>query len=263
MLHRFHDRFGTVGVVIAVIALIAALGGTAYAATKLNATQKKEVEKLAKKYAGKPGATGPQGSAGAKGEQGIQGNAGKNIEVGTATSTPNTGECPEVGGATVQVAGEAATKKHVCNGSPWPAGGTLPTGKTETGTWSVFDTLTAETSPTQVGSISFPIPLAAKGPVGTAFAFNKLKTENEEFGTSGCTGTVGTPTAPAGKLCVYTAEEERVLVQGFINNVHEAGLATLETFGKSGAVLDGVQFEGEPSAPARILASGSWAVTAP
>ncbi len=64
------------GVVIAVIALIFALAGTAFAAAKLNGTQKKEVKKIAKKYAGKRGKTGPAGANGAPGAQGPGGPRG-------------------------------------------------------------------------------------------------------------------------------------------------------------------------------------------
>lgn len=82
MYQRFHDRFGTAGVVIAVIALVAALGGTAIAAGGLTKAQEKQVTKIAKKYAGKngaPGAAGPQGpagSGGAKGDPGPKGDQG-------------------------------------------------------------------------------------------------------------------------------------------------------------------------------------------
>src|SRR5262249_46017666 len=70
------EPFGTAGLVVACVALIAALGGTALAAAKLNSTQKKEVEKIAKKFAGKPGApgaAGPPGPAGPPREGGGQG----------------------------------------------------------------------------------------------------------------------------------------------------------------------------------------------
>src|SRR5690349_24138099 len=67
------EPFGTAGLIVACVALIAALGGTALAAAKLNSTQKKEVEKIAKKYAGKPGAPGAQGSAGPAGNDGSNG----------------------------------------------------------------------------------------------------------------------------------------------------------------------------------------------
>ena len=73
------EPFGTAGLVVAGIALIAALGGTAFAATKLNSTQKKEVEKIAKRFAGKngkDGAVGPPGSAGPAGPKGDPGGSG-------------------------------------------------------------------------------------------------------------------------------------------------------------------------------------------
>lgn len=73
MYRRFHDRFGTAGVVIAAIALVLALGGTAVAASGgLSAKQKKEVKAIAKSFQG----TGPAGAAGAKGDTGAKGDAG-------------------------------------------------------------------------------------------------------------------------------------------------------------------------------------------
>jgi hypothetical protein len=76
MYQRFHDRFGTAGVVIAVIALVAALGGTAVAAGGLTKAQEKQVTKIAKKYAGKPGAAGKDGAAGPAGPAGPGGGKG-------------------------------------------------------------------------------------------------------------------------------------------------------------------------------------------
>ena len=93
---RLHNRLGTAGFLIAIVALVAAVAGTAFAAAGLNSKQKKEVRKIAKSVAGAPGAPG---AAGANGLNGAGGAAG-----------------PE--------------------GAPWTAGGTLPSGQTETGTWS-------------------------------------------------------------------------------------------------------------------------------
>jgi collagen triple helix repeat protein len=127
MYRRFHDRFGTVGVIVAVIALIAALAGTAIAAGGLTAKQKKEVTKIAKKYAGKAGApgaagpAGPKGDTGAKGEQGSQG-----------------------------IPGEPGDP-----GDPWTAGGTLPSKATETGAYATNAGGASGAQP-----ISFNIPLA-------------------------------------------------------------------------------------------------------
>jgi hypothetical protein len=147
MLHRFHDRFGTAGVVIAVIALIAALGGTALAAGSLTSKQKKEVTKIAKKYAGKPGATGPAGPAGPAGTNGTNGtngvgakgdpgNPGQSVLVGSFTAEDEENEepagepCQLNGGNEVEVEGSGVVS-YTCNGSPWTAGGTLPGGATE------------------------------------------------------------------------------------------------------------------------------------
>jgi hypothetical protein len=95
--HRFHDRFGTVGVILGAIALILALGGSAFAASGgLTGKQKKEVKKIAKQYAGKngaPGATGPQGApgpAGANGKDGANGADGTNGTNGTNGANGNT-----------------------------------------------------------------------------------------------------------------------------------------------------------------------------
>ncbi len=164
------EPFGTAGLVVACVALIAALGGTALAAAKLNSTQKKEVEKIAKKFAGKPGApgapgaVGPQGSPGANGKDGLNGTNGtdgKDGENGTDGSPGAPGapgksvesfpvltgatECGGNGGAIYEIEGEPSTAQEICNGkegedgeegSPWTKLGTLPPGATETGTWA-------------------------------------------------------------------------------------------------------------------------------
>jgi hypothetical protein len=273
MLNRIHQRLGTAGFIISIIALVAALGGVSYAASGgLTGKQKKEVEKIAKTYAGKPGApgaTGPAGSpgvagaAGAKGDKGdagtngtngTNGNNGKSVEVGTAT----TAECKE-GGATVQVAGEAATKKHICNGSPWTAGGTLPSGKSETGTWDATLTSTEEYKPAALASISFSIPLEANG---EAFVFTEGEVEEEEFGASGCTGEFNLPVAPPGVLCVFTTSESS---NGHVSGPLFARTASgrPEVFGPTGAVLYGFTLTGTAEHPANMAYTGTWAVTAP
>ncbi|HVW46168.1 MAG TPA: hypothetical protein VHA76_03880 [Solirubrobacterales bacterium] len=62
---------------LAFVALVAALGGGAYAAKGgLTGPQKKAVEKIAKKDAGKPGAAGAQGPKGDPGPQGPKGDRG-------------------------------------------------------------------------------------------------------------------------------------------------------------------------------------------
>jgi len=130
---RFHNRFGSAGVILGVIALILALGGTALAAKgALTSKQKKEVKKIAQKYAGKDGAPGAQGPAGPAGPAGPRG------EVGPKGNTGEKGDTGEEGP----------------EGSPWTVGGVLPHNKTETGTWAVGSSDVA-----YVTSVSFNIPL--------------------------------------------------------------------------------------------------------
>jgi hypothetical protein len=264
MYHRFQDRFGTAGVVIAVIALVAALGGSALAASgALTGKQKKEVEKIAKKYAGKPGAPGTNGTSGANGKDGTEGKEGPKGKDGTDGTPGAPGksvtvtelepeeqpECEETGGALVEAEG-SGTPIEVCagkEGSPWTDGGTLPQGATETGAWS----LNASESSTIGESwafvpISFTIPLAAgldedhvhfQGEAGFSDHCHSLNAEH--------------PQADSGNLCVYTGLSEHLtfdvitsLAMSFNSQTNEAGAQIVFTVtGDNAGAL------------------GSWAVT--
>lgn len=240
MLAKLHQRLGTAGFVLAIVALIAALAGTAFAAAGLNSTQKKQVTKIAKKYAGKPGPqgpagpVGPQGPAGAKGDTGAKGDpgsngsngsegpAGKSVQLGTASGA----DCPIAGGTSVTVEG-SSTHKAVCNGapgaegpegSPWTAGGTLPSGKSLYGAWGAFQPGEGFHSE----SISFmlpvePAPTAVFVPVpeGTAEEKEAKEKEAEE---AGCSGTAEAPTAEPGTLCVYASNSGGIGGTGFFAN---------------------------------------------
>jgi hypothetical protein len=230
------EPFGTAGLIVACVALVLALTGAAFAAGKLTSTQKKEVEKIAKKFAGKPGAVGPAGPAGpagaagangkdgapgAKGEDGTDGTNGTNGTDGeSVTMTPlSAPECnpTEEGGARFEVGGQEV---EVCNGkagSPWTAGGTLPKGSTEVGVWAgVFaeNALTGGKSNAKA-AISFGIPLSAAPTVGLinsggeeAATFNSGTHEWEFTATpQHCHGSVSAPTAPEGYLCIYAEHE--------------------------------------------------------
>jgi hypothetical protein len=250
-IRAIREPFGTAGLIVACIALVAALGGTALAAAKLNSTQKKEVEKIAKKFAGKPGAqglsgtNGTNGTPGTKGEKGDTGATGKSVVTGTATSIAG-GECPEVGGVTVQVEGDSATKKHICNGETGFTDA-LPSEKTETGTWALA---TFQSPATEYGMrlvpVSFPIPLE------TELDENHVHVApNAE-----CPGTTANPKAKPGNFCVYTGLEESgpgALVFPPVifkpTSPREAGAS------KAGAIL---QLEFETGG----ALAGTWAVTA-
>jgi hypothetical protein len=208
--------------------------------------------------AGKSGATGPQGPAGANGssgqgvtstafsgakgscteggaeltsasgttlvcngEEGAKGTNGKSVISEEFTGAKGT--CKE-GGSELSA---GANKTYVCNGhegtngkegSPWTAGGTLPAGSSETGTWSVQAASETVTRAFMTASISFPIPLAA--PLGeeaehakfiTTEEQNKTQQEKEAEVTKKCSlnkegkvfGSVGNPIAAPGNLCIY------------------------------------------------------------
>ncbi len=169
--------------VVATLALVFAMSGGALAASKYLITSSKQIKpSVLASLKGKAGANGAQGAAGAQGAQGPAGPAGAKGENGAAgangtvgtngasvTSTPlgvGNEHCKEGGNEFVSGSGPS----YACNGkpgkegkegSPWTAGGTLPSGKTETGSWSIGN---LGASPGTVGrpefiALSFPIQL--------------------------------------------------------------------------------------------------------
>ncbi|HXR30999.1 MAG TPA: hypothetical protein VN752_07660 [Solirubrobacterales bacterium] len=204
--YRFKDRFGTAGLIVAIVALIAALAGTAIAAGgALTGKQKKEVTKIAKKYAGQSGAPGAQGPAGPKGDPGTKGDTGATGPEGPQGDPGAPGE-------------------------PWTAGGTLPSGETETGTWMFHHADGPQTG--DAVDLSFPIRLAAPldgdhvhylstkeitlggeekigGGAGelcdgkTGIELTECEEGFEELLFTTCSGTAANPTADDGHLCVY------------------------------------------------------------
>jgi hypothetical protein len=247
VISRIHQKLGTAGFVISIVALVAALCGGAYAAGGgLSGKQKKEVTKIAKKYAGKPGtpgAQGPKGDAGSNGVNGTNGSNGVNGKSVTVTEIePEEFACNELGGAEVKQEG-ANSGVAVCNGaegSPWTAGGVLPKGATETGIWSASGLEGAEV----YVPISFPIQLSA--PISAGPKLHLVPAG----GAAPCTGTAAEPTAPEGQLCVYEYRLEGAEFGGFWNSSHlTAGV------NKTGGyiLLEGVTSSSK--------AFGTWAVT--
>jgi hypothetical protein len=240
---RIHEKLGTAGLIISIVALFAALGGGAYAASGgLTGKQKKEVEKIAKKVA-KPGPAGAPGANGAQGAAGPVGSAGKDGANGTNGSN-----------------GAPGTP-----GKPGESGFTsvLPSGKTETGAWSLAISPTNQFFEFRV-SISFPIPL--KEGSEKVFYFTHAKVEAQEFGSSGCKWKRETPNVKpestvAGTLCVFASEEEEVNFSSFHTPGEEFGFG----YGPSGSVPSFIH--PEPANPltetTNSTANGVWAVTAP
>jgi hypothetical protein len=246
MISRIHSKLGTAGFIVAIVALVAALSGVAIAAAGLNSKQKKEVKNIAKQFAGKPGApgaTGPAGPAGPAGKDGSNGTNGTNGKDGAPgangknvvlTTEAKGVNCPE-GGTKVEVEGSAASKKYVCNGLTGFTD-TLPSGKTETGAWSVGP---APGGGAQFIPLSFNIPLS-EAPEELVFL------ELGEGETEDCPGTAEDPKAAPGVLCVYTSQEGEVAPSYFgeATELHTSGAHMLFLIA------------------AEAVAAGTWAVTA-
>jgi hypothetical protein len=271
------EPFGKAGLLVACIALVLATTGAAFAAGKLTGGQKKEVEKIAKKFAGKPGANGspgaqgpagPDGKVGASGSNGTPGTPGKGVVVSTASGA----ECPGgVSGTKFEVEG-SGTSSHVCNGKNGTTGFTenLPSGKTEKGVWTFEEDRITDLPPTvgvpeAIGNskvpLSFPIPLAEPLPGENVHFINEEGEEQLGPGnavpSTACTGTPAQPTAEPGNLCVY---------ETFQANAFAASeLITPIAEGRQGAR---VQFflqapeETPEGAHVAVSATGTFAVTA-
>jgi hypothetical protein len=263
MFSTLRTRFGIPGV-ISVIALVFAMFGGAYAASNSSGGGKATASAKAKKGPrGPKGATGPAGPAGpvgptgAKGDAGANGSNGSNGAAGAAGAAGQSvtaeeftgskeGHCTN-GGSKFTV---GATKTFACSGeeglqgnagSPWPAGGKLPAGSTETGVWSAIGT--PATAPHGINvPFSFSIPLENSLDGSHVHFF-----QEENFATT-CTGSAANPTAPSGNLCVYGS-----IIQA------SAEISSPVT-GEPGAAVAGTTLHFQPAGEF-AAAGGTWAVT--
>lgn len=279
MKRRLKEPFGKAGLTVAILALVLAMVGGAYAAAGLTKAQEKQVTKIAKKYAGKPGTNGTNGTNGSNGAPGKEGPEGKAGASGTngksiiaeTVSAGIAGECNGEGGSSFHQEG-SATKHFACNGEPGETGftETLPKGQTETGVWG-FSAPKIEASVTHstanFESFSFPIPLKQAPdshfilPNGEEFiryesnsqAYLTKEEEEQDVqivtqpATPQCPGSASRPKATEGNLCVYS-----LLLNG-----------PVVLFGNFTNFPSGVlgQFSDLVEGREEAAAAGSWAVT--
>jgi hypothetical protein len=242
--------------VVATFALVFAMSGGALAASKYLITSSKQIKpSVFASLKGKAGANGAQGPAGAAGPQGPSGPTGAQGPAGTK------GEAGPEG----KEGKEGKVGKAGLPGEPWTVGGTLPEGKTETGTWSFGPSeepgLDAE-EPIEVAS--FPIPL--KEPLPNKRAHLILKNgmeevESEEVVPTACGSAIGpevnasNPQAKPGNLCVYLVELTGLSTES--NAIKDPATGGFGNVGRTGAIMEtGITFEGTQRA------DGTWAVTA-
>jgi len=177
----------------------------------------------------------------------------------SSTESIGTGNCEGRGGSKF-VSG--ATTTFACNGkegSPWTAGGTLPSEKTEYGAWAYSATKASTTAPSVHVALSFPIRL--ESPLGAS----AVHFEGEANFSTSCKGSLALPEPEPGQLCVYRS----------IDDIPSGGVS-LEGICRFGESLEGCIEEGEKgadrtgallvfSAPTAATSTGSgvFAVRAP
>jgi hypothetical protein len=288
---RLRKRIGAngPGLIVAVAALILALSGGAFAtagggasASKTKVVKGPKGAKGAKGATGAAGPAGPQGPGGAPGAKGDKGDQGAQGIQGTP-GTPGTPgvkgksvkvneieagevECSERGGAFIEEEGNPPGIE-VCNGengkegkegSPWTAGGTLPAGSTETGTWY------ASGSGAVYAPVSFFLPLAAKSKIKGSHIFfgNGEEAQIEvspgvfeptEFQKHCPNPTYQNPTVNSpGELCVYEAPD------GTTDGTTFGGVFPMNPFAAAGTTFSGGLIE--LNIPGPGTAAGTFAV---
>jgi len=274
MISRVRRRF-TYANVLMTLAFVFAMSGGAYAASKYVITSTKQISpKVLKSLVGKTGPAGVAGKEGAPGKEGVPGKEGPAGKEGAAGKEGKEGpEGPKGETGSVGAKGETgATGPAGPAGKNGTGGGfskTLPSGETETGTWTsqIYTETHRSFSP-----ISFAIPLA--NPIGRNEAYyvtlEEQKKENGKEPPAECSGSVEEPKASKGTLCVY---QGGTYLETPTNSIHVEGICPpSETFntcgkggtGKAGAILT-ILFSNAGINPAEEegYIQGSWAVTAP
>jgi Collagen triple helix repeat (20 copies) len=224
--------------VIAVFALVFAMSGGAYAAKKFLITSKGQISPSVLKAL--KGATGAKGANGAAGAQGPAG--------GTGPAGPAGAQGPQGTAGTNGTDGKEG--KEGKPGTPGTTGftDTLPSGKTETGTWS------AAQENANIGAI---VPLSFSIPLSEGLDGTHVHLQNQEepaIFEESCPGSSESPKAVAGNLCVYITLEQEL---------DPASIRTPFAFGQLGTGTSGAILVLTSQTAEASKALGSWAVTAP
>ncbi len=263
--------------VTATLALFFAMSGGALAASHYLITSTKQISpKVLKSLKGAngkngangangaQGAQGPAGAAGAKGETGAAGAPGAGGQSVTSATLPKgNAKCKE-GGSEFTAANGATTACNGKEGSPWTAGGTLPSGSTETGTWAIGPLATEEVISSGNPSLlaSFPVPLKAPlggehvhviNLAGEEVIFEEEKGKAVPQKANECPGSAAAPTAEPGNFCVY---------EFGVSKVELVSQAIVPAAGGEGAGTTGAVVE-RLNEKIGGAAYGTWAVTAP
>ena len=206
------------------------------------------------------------GEAGTNGTNGANGVNGESVTGRTLARGNGTGHCEEGGAEFESEPAKGKVKTYACNGSPWTLGGTLPSGDTETGTF------TADGTPNTTGPLGKPngsidaaIPFTIPLKTGKAAAqwsiilLGEGEKEEHEKLPAGCNGNVEEPHADAGHLCIFIGENAEN-ASGYFAAVPESAEAEAGggEAGKTGSIVVGLAKE----AGKGMLISGTWAVTA-
>ncbi|MGH2716115.1 MAG: hypothetical protein ACRDM7_19970 [Thermoleophilaceae bacterium] len=252
---RLYSRRPTPAMIVAFVALLAALSGTAVALPGKNTVDSGDLKKGAVKTSdlanravtNKKVKNGTLTGAKVKDDSltgaDINESTLGQVPSANAANSANTANSAQTANNATNLGGAAANDYRRYSGD-------IPSGKTITGAWGITDDAAAATD--QFGeTVQFQVPAPA------GLSANQI---NFGAGTAGatdadatCTGSVGDPTAPAGKVCIY-----RGSVNSNLNNY-----GGFQYTANAAENRWGFTILASAVAIGQVDARGTWAYTAP